>query len=68
MDENTISPEQALQNLAHVAALTPPVATVTAGQINSGLGIVTGIASLGYLLWRWRRDYLAAQKEDAKRD
>ena len=51
-----------------VAALTPPVATVTAGQINSGLGIVTGIASLGYLLWRWRRDYLAAQKEDAKRD
>ena len=51
-----------------VAALTPPVATVTAGQINSGLGIVTGIAALGYLLWRWRRDYLAAQKEDAKRD
>jgi hypothetical protein len=51
-----------------VAALTPPVATVTAGQINSGLGVVTGIVSLGYLLWRWRRDYLAAQKEDAKRD
>jgi hypothetical protein len=51
-----------------VAALTPPVATVTAGQINSGLGVVTGIVSLGYLLWRWRRDYLAAQREDAKRD
>ena len=51
-----------------VAALTPPVATVTAGQINSGLGVVTGIVSLGYLLWRWRRDYLAAQKEDAKSD
>ena len=51
-----------------VAALTPPVATVTAGQINSGLGVVTGIVSLAYLLWRWRRDYLAAQKEDAKRD
>ena len=51
-----------------VAALTPPVATVTAGQINSGLGVVTGIVSLGYLLWRWRRDYLAAQKEDTKRD
>ena len=51
-----------------IAALTPPVATVTAGQINSGLGVVTGIVSLGYLLWRWRRDYLAAQKEDAKSD
>lgn len=51
-----------------IAALTPPVATVTAGQINSGLGVVTGVVSLGYLLWRWRRDYLAAQKEDAKRD
>ncbi|MFZ9703375.1 MAG: hypothetical protein ACO3B7_04175 [Candidatus Limnocylindrus sp.] len=51
-----------------IAALTPPVATVTAGQINSGLGVVTGIVSLGYLLWRWRRDYLAAQREDAKRD
>ena len=51
-----------------VAAITPPVATVTAGQIHSGLGIVTGIVSLGYLLWRWRRDYLAAQKEDVKCD
>lgn len=51
-----------------VAALTPPVATVTAGQINSGLGVVTGIVSLAYLLWRWRRDFLAAKRQETKRD
>lgn len=48
-----------------VAAITPPVATVTAGQINSALGIATGIASLGFLLWRWHRDWKKAQAEDA---
>lgn len=51
-----------------IAALTPPVATVTAGQIHSGLGIATGVVSLGYLLWRWRRDYLAAKQQEPKRD
>jgi hypothetical protein len=48
-----------------LVAITPPVATVTAGQINSALGIVTGIASLGFLLWRWHRDWRKAQAEDA---
>lgn len=48
-----------------VAAITPPVATVTAGQIHSGLGIATGIVSLGFLLWRWHRDWKKAQAEDA---
>lgn len=48
-----------------VAAITPPVATVTAGQIHSGLGIATGIVSLGFLLWRWHRDWRKAQAEDA---
>jgi hypothetical protein len=51
-----------------IAAVTPPVATITMSQVNSYLGFVTGIVSLGYLLWRWRRDYRVAQKEDAKRD
>lgn len=48
-----------------VAAITPPVATVTAGQINSALGIATGIASLGFLFWRWHREWLKAKAEDA---
>ncbi len=51
-----------------IAAITPPVATITMSQVNAYLGFLTGVASLGYLLWRWRRDYLAAQKEDAKSD
>ncbi len=51
-----------------VAGITPPVATITMSQVNAYLGFVTGVVSLGYLLWRWRRDYLAAQQEDAKRD
>jgi hypothetical protein len=50
-----------------IAGVTPPLATITMSQINAYLGFVTGVASLGYLLWRWRRDYLAAQQED-KRD
>jgi hypothetical protein len=50
-----------------IAGVTPPLATITMSQINAYLGFVTGVASLGYLLWRWRRDYLAAQQE-AKRD
>lgn len=48
-----------------IAAITPPVATVTAGQINSVLGIVTGLASLGFLFWRWHREWLKARAEDA---
>ena len=51
-----------------VAAVTPPVATITMSQVNAYLGFVTGIVSLAYLLWRWRRDYHVAQKEDAKGD
>ena len=49
-----------------VAAIAPPVATVTAGQLHSGLGIATGVVSLGFLLWRWHRDWRIAQREDAK--
>ena len=48
-----------------VAAITPPVATVTAGQINSALGIATGIASLGFIFWRWHREIKKARAEDA---
>ncbi len=51
-----------------IAAVTPPVATITMSQVNAYLGFVTGIVSLGYLLWRWRRDYHVAKLEDAKRD
>ena len=51
-----------------VAAITPPVATITMSQVNAYLGFLTGVASLGYLLWRWRRDYHVAKLEDAKRD
>ena len=46
-------------------ALTPPVATITAGQINSVLGIVTGIASLAFIFWRWHREIKKARAEDA---
>lgn len=48
-----------------VAAITPPVATVTAGQVNSALGIATGIASLGFIFWRWHREIKKARAEDA---
>jgi len=48
-----------------VAAITPPVATITAGQINSALGIVTGIASLAFIFWRWHREIKKARAEDA---
>jgi hypothetical protein len=48
-----------------VAAITPPVATVTAGQINSLLGIVTGLASLAFIFWRWHREIKKARAEDA---
>ena len=48
-----------------VAAITPPVATVTAGQINSLLGIATGIASLAFIFWRWHREIKKARAEDA---
>ena len=48
-----------------VAAITPPVATVTAGQINSLLGIATGIASLAFIFWRWHREWQKAQAEDS---
>jgi len=51
-----------------IAAITPPVATITMSQVNAYLGFVTGVVSLGYLLWRWRRDYHVAKLEDAKRD
>ena len=48
-----------------VAAITPPVATVTAGQINSLLGIGPGLASRAFLFWRWHREWQKAQAEDA---
>jgi len=51
-----------------IAAVTPPVATITMSQVNAYLGFVTGVVSLGYLLWRWRRDYHVAKREDAKGD
>ncbi|MBM4229492.1 MAG: hypothetical protein FJ184_01935 [Gammaproteobacteria bacterium] len=48
-----------------VAAITPPVATITAGQINTALGIATGIASLAFIIWRWHREIVKARAEDA---
>jgi hypothetical protein len=38
---------------------------VTAGQINSLLGIATGLASLAFIFWRWHREWQKAQAEDA---
>lgn len=46
-----------------IAAATPPIATITISQINSFLGFVTGVLSLTYLIWRWRRDWLAEKRK-----